>query len=175
MIFLLYLPISVLGWLLAYPLVPIAVALADTEGRLPWALRWLETHDAPGWSGPATEAATRRTGDLLGPKAGLIHYLWRNKAYRLRHWMRARVSQGDKMSTFGSKVPPRFGPSIWFGSVGGFWELQPRMSLGFTCLYLRIGWKMRPYFDGPWPPEMSAAGIYVGISIRSDDWDDFRV
>ena len=82
--FWLYLPICVLGWLLAYPLVPLAVLFADKDGRLPWLFLWLETHDAPGWVGPATEEATRRTTARFGLRAGLCHYLWRNKAYRLR-------------------------------------------------------------------------------------------
>ena len=66
-----------LAALAAFPLVPIAVAFSDSLGRLPGWARWLETQDRPGWDGPPSEGypATRW---------GLIRWLWRNRAYRLR-------------------------------------------------------------------------------------------
>lgn len=167
--FWLYLPIAIAGQLLAYPLVPWAVLLSR-DGRLPRLFRWLETHDALGWVGPQSEPATRATTARWGRKAGLIHYLWRNKAYTLRYWLRARVTDDMPRSETGTAIPARWGFSYWRGSVGPYWEFQPRIGLGRVHLYLRLGWKMKPYFGGQILP---SAGIFQGVSIRSDDWDDF--
>jgi hypothetical protein len=168
--FFLYLPVTILGWLLAYPLVPLAVALCDSEGRLPRIFRWLETHDALGWTGPATEQATRNTTEKWGLRAGLIHYLWRNKAYTLRYWMRARIDPSMTRFESGTSVPAKWGFSYWFGKIGPYWEFQPRIGFGKFHLYMRLGWKMKPYF-GSWYG--LSAGIFTGISVRSDDWDDY--
>lgn len=170
--FWLYLPITVLAWLLAYPLVPLAVALSDADGRLPKPLRWLETHDALGWIGPATEPATRKTTERWGPKAGLVHYLWRNKAYTLRHWMRAKITDDMARAESGVSIPKRWGFSYWRGQIGPYWEYQPRFGFGAFHLKLRLGWKMKPFFDGP-GPYLPSAGIFTGFSVRSDDWDDY--
>lgn len=171
--FWLYLPISVLGQLLAYPLAPIAAALADGEGRLPRILRWMETHDNLGWSGPLSEPASAATTAKYGRRIGLLRWLWRNKAYTLRYWMRARVTPDMAKASKGDAVPARWGYSSWSGRVGPYWEWQPRFGFGSFHLKLRCGWKMKPYFDsdGPYLP---SAGIFTGISIRSDDWDDYR-
>lgn len=170
--FWLYLPICLAGWLLAYPLVPVAVCLADSAGRLPRPLRWLETHDALGWAGPATEPAIARTTERWGRRTGLIRWLWRNKAYSLRHWMRAQISADMPRSVSGHAIPRRWGISIWRASIGPYWEWQPRFGLGVFHLKLRCGWKLKPFFDGPGPYGASA-GIFTGVSIRSDDWDDY--
>ena len=50
-------------------------------------------------------------------------------------------------------------------------EGQPRFGFGKFHLYLRLGWKMKPFFDAG--PYGASAGIFTGISVRSDDWDDF--
>lgn len=172
--FFLYFPISLIGTFLAYPLVPIAVIFADDEGRLPKIFRWLETHDALGWFGPSTEEATRKTTERFGKKAGLMHYLIRNKAYTLRYWMRAKVTEDMKKTEKGTSIPSRWGFSYWYGKVGKYWEFQPRIGFGKIHLYMRMGWKMKPYFDmQTWPKEGTSAGIFTGVSIRSDDWDDY--
>ena len=173
--FWLYLPVTVISWLLAYPLVPLAVWLCNSEGRLPWLFRWLETHDAVGWYGPSTEEATRKTTERWGKKAGLIHYLWRNKAYTLRYWMRARVTPDMPKLESGVSVPAKWGYSYWKGQIGNYWEFQPRFGFGKFHLYMRLGWKMKPYFDSTnWPKDGTSVGIYTGISVRSDDWDDYQ-
>ncbi len=167
--FWLYLPISVIGQILAYPLVPVAVALADAHGRLPWAFRWLETHDALGWDGPLTEAATRAVTEAKGQRAGLRRWLWRNKAYTLRYWMRARITDDMPREQSGESIPKRWGYSAWSGKIGPYWEWQPRFGFGRFHLYMRCGWKLKPYFEGG----SGAEGIFTGVSIRSDDWDDY--
>lgn len=173
--FWLYFPVTTIGWLLAYPLVPLAVYFSDSQGRLPKVFRWLETHDALGWIGPSTEEATRKTTERWGKKAGLIHYLWRNKAYTLRYWMRARVSPDMPKFESGVSIPTKWGYSYWKGQVGDYWEFQPRFGFGKFHLYMRIGWKMKPYFGSTdWPKDGTSAGIYTGISVRSDDWDDYQ-
>lgn len=173
MMFFLYLPLSLIGQCLAYPLVPVAVLLCDDNGRLPRLFRWLETHDALGWAGPQSEPATRATTARWGRKAGLIHYLCRNKAYTLRYWLRARINPEMQRFESGVSVPNRWGYSYWKGEIGPYWEFQPRFGFGKFHIYLRIGWKLKPYFDseGPYLP---SAGMFQGLSIRSDDWDDFN-
>lgn len=167
--FWLYLPIAWAGQLLAYPLVPLAVLFADKDGRLPRLFRWLETHDALGWAGPMTEPSVSATTAKWGRKVGLIRWLWRNKAYTLRHWLRARITDDMPREQTGTSVPARWGYSSWSCRIGPYWEWQPRFGLGAFHLYIRAGWKLKPYFEGG----SSAAGIFTGVSIRSDDWDDY--
>lgn len=169
--FALLLPLVTVATALAYPLVPVAVLLCDANGRLPWAFRWLETHDALGWQGPLTEPATRKTTERFGRKVGLIRWLWRNKAYTLRYWLRARVTDDMARTFSGDDVPKRWGYSHWFGQIGPYWEWNPRLGFGAVHLHLRIGWKMKPYFVGL--PSLTA-GMFTGVSIRSDDWDDYE-
>jgi len=169
--FLAYIPVYLIGWIMVWPLVPLAVMFSNADGRLPWVFRWLETHDALGWIGPATEHATISTTQRWGQKAGLVHYLWRNKAYTLRYWMRARITDDMPRNQSGVSVPDRWGFSYWRGHVGTYWEYQPRFGFGKFHLYLRLGWKMKPFFDAG--PYGASAGIFTGISVRSDDWDDF--
>lgn len=171
MLFLVFLPIATVAELSAFILVPIVAPLCDKDGRLPLIFRWLETHDALGWEGPLTEPATRKTTEKFGRRIGLVHWLLRNKVYTLRYWLRARVNDGDLMVQKGTDVPARWGFSYWYGKVGKYWEFQPRVGFGAFHLKLRIGWKMKPYFSGA--PLNKAAGIFSGVSIRSDDWDDY--
>ena len=172
MIFWIYLPIATLGSVLAYPLVPVAVALVDKDGRLPRIFRWLETHDNLGWAGPLSEPATRGTTGTKGQLAGLRRWLWRNKAYTLRYWMRAKIEDDMVRKESGVSIPKRWGYSYWSGKIGPYWEFQPRFGFGKFHLYMRLGWKLKPFFDSPGPYALSA-GIYTGISVRSDDWDDY--
>lgn len=167
--FWLYLPVAMLGTLLAYPLVPVATALAYADGRLMWVFRWLETHDNLGWDGPKSEPDTRKIFEIYGERAGLRAWLWRNKAYTLRHWLRARITDDMPRSQSGESVPKRWGYSAWSGKIGPYWEWQPRIGLGSFHVYLRCGWKLKPFFEGG----SGAAGIFTGVSIRSDDWDDY--
>lgn len=168
-----YLPISLIGQLLAYPLVPIAVIFADADGRLPRFLRWLETHDALGWLGPMSEPAVAATVEKYGKRIGLIRWLWRNKVYTLRHWMRARITDDMPRNQSGQSVPARWGYSSWSGRIGPYWEWQPRFGFGGFHVYLRCGWKMKPYFDSD-GPYMPSAGIFTGVGLRTDDWDDYE-
>lgn len=170
MLFFVYMPVWFIGVLLAYPLVPIAVYFADEDGRLPWIFRWLETYDNPGWSGPQSEPATAK---YKNRRVGLWMWLWRNKAYRLRWWMRARVNMRMEMKEKGTQIPPKWGFSYWYGKIGPYFEFQPVLSLGFAHIYFRIGWKLKPFFGKEWP-QLSSASMYTGITFRTDDWDDFK-
>jgi len=73
--FLAYIPVYLIGWIMVWPLVPLAVMFSNADGRLPWVFRWLETHDALGWIGPATEHATISTTQRWGQKASLASAL----------------------------------------------------------------------------------------------------
>lgn len=152
--------------LAAYPLAPIGAALADKAGRLPWWLWWMETHDALGWSGPLSEGypATRW---------GLTRWLWRNKAYALRDRYRARLlAPGPFAQQRGSIVPAEIGPSWWLGRICRYWELELSLGLYAFRIYLRAGWKLKPYFLGHRPTGPTATGMLIPISIRTDDFSE---
>ncbi len=165
-----YLLIWLIAWPLTYILAPIAAVTAQSQtGRLPWILQWMETHDAPGWEGPQTEHATAKHSR----RVGLMLWLMRNKAYRLRWWMRARPIDMNNVKQWGTVYPPKYGPSFWLGSVDGYFEFQPRLSWGGGYLFARLGWKMKPAMLGIVPDESNAAGIFSFSPLRHDDWDDF--
>ena len=154
-----------LAMLVAYPLVPVAVAFATADGRLPWWAWWLETHDNPGWQGPLSERypATRW---------GLVRWLWRNKAYALRDLYRAEVDVDTPRSQRGSIVPAEIGPSWWLGRICRYWELELSLGLYAFRIYLRAGWKLKPYFLGHRPTGPTATGMLIPISIRTDDFSE---
>ena len=164
--------------ILAFPLVPIAVALADGSGRLPKWLRWLETHDALGWGAGTYEPAIKKIYDKYGKRIALIVWLWRNRAYTLRQQFRYTPDYATmQQDSFGIDVPPKWGFFHWYGKLtdknGSVFEYMPGVGLGKFHLYSRIGWKLKPYFKGERPDGMGATGMFIGISLRSDDWDDF--
>jgi hypothetical protein len=166
--------------ILAYPLVPVGVLLADSAGRLPRWLRWFETHDDLGWGAGTYEHPVRAVYDRWGPRAALIYWLWRNKAYTLRNNLRATPNYDTMVMTErGVPVPPKWGFFYWYGSISSgsktWFECMPGISLGKFHLYLRIGWKLRPYFNGERPQGVAATGMFTGITPRSDDWDDFPI
>lgn len=164
-------PLVLLVEILAFVIVPIAAIFADSQGRLPRWARIYETHDALGFIGPLTEPVTTATY-RIHPKLGLIHYLLRNKAYTFRTLFRATPSPDSPLRIYGDIIPPqRYGFSYAIVIKDSYWELQPRILLKSFYVYARIGWKMMPYINASTHP---TAGLYIGISIRSDDWDDFK-
>jgi hypothetical protein len=90
--FLLSLPVWLIGtFILTWPVVPVAVLLADKEGRLPHIFRWWETHDNLGYAGLDEEETVRKFTEKYGKRLGLIRWLWRNKAYTLRYDLGMRL------------------------------------------------------------------------------------
>lgn len=164
--------------LLAYPLVPIAVSLADKNGRLPKAFRWFETHDDLGWGAGTYEHAVKAVFDKYGKRVALIYWLWRNKAYTFRNKLRARPNF-DTMTVHqtGTDKPPKWGffYSKWVVKDQGkeWFDTFAGCSFGKFHVYLRMGWKVKPIVQGQRPTEQDATGMFSGISIRSDDWDDY--
>lgn len=150
--------------LMAYPVVPVAAAFSK-DGRLPSWAWWLETHDNLGWDGPLSEGYPIN-------RWGLIRWLWRNKAYALRNLYRADPDDGDARSEHGCRAPARVGPSWWLGKIGPWWELELSLGLHWFRVYVRMGWKLRPYFDGHIPSGPSATGIMIPFSVRTDDWSE---
>jgi hypothetical protein len=179
-VFALYSTITFVAVPLSVPLVPLGVAMADDRGRLPHALRWLETPDALGWGAGTYEPTIKKIYDKHGKRAALTVWLWRNKAYGLRHAMRATPDYKTmKLTESGVRVPPKQGPWFWHGRVtdkGRSWfEHHQGMSFGRVHLSVRAGWKLKPYFDGHRPaPGKTATGMFNGVTIRMDDWDDYR-
>lgn len=168
--------VATLGTLLAYPAVPFAVAYADDDGRLPLAWRWLETPDALGWGAGTYEPGIKRIYDEYGKEKALVVWLWRNPAYRLRFWMGMNVENYDyskvTFSSSGLMEPRHFGFSLWKGkaSYNGktYFDIRPSISFGSFYIYLLIGWKLKPYFTGYFPKEPNAAGMFSGITPRSE-------
>lgn len=164
----------------AYWLVPKAVKRADPlTGRLQPQDRWLETPDALGWGAGTYEPEIRKVYETEGKEAALIAWLRRNKAYGMRADMRATPNY-DTMELFetGPRVPPKWGPWAWTGIVKDgerrWFDQMTGISFGFAHVYLRSGWKLKPLFLGERPdPAKSPIGIFMGITPRSDDWDDY--
>lgn len=170
-------PIMVAGQIAAYPLAPVGACFCDDDGRLPKPLQWLETHDQPGWQGPASIPAISEIMWLGYPRLALTRWLWRNKAYRLAGALGIKPER-EKVSYInsgGSLVPPKWGPSLWWGvlTYGGrtYWELQPRFSAFGRVAYLRIGWKIIGYCRSvnearQWPAPSGQDGMFNAVSPR---------
>lgn len=150
--------------LLSIPLTPIAVLLADTKnGRLSWIFRWMETPDCalPGDPNHVGKPSTR-----LGWYWASMRWLWRNPAYRATDWAKfipAVVDhapghqtifgfnnvRGDKEIT---ETPFRGGyfyaeMDDGVRSVFEFYGLWKWPGID-KCVRLRLGWKLKPWFQG---------------------------
>lgn len=144
---------------LAYPLVPIAVRLADPAGRLPRGFQWLETHDNLGWYGPLTEG-------YPATKWGLIRWLWRNKAYTLRDLLRVDPPLDAPVREYGRADQP-IGFSYYLVFVGDAFQLQVTLGLPWFRLYVNAGWKLKAMAQGYRPSRPSSVGILIPVSIRT--------
>lgn len=167
MTFAFYAMLSFVASTLAYPLVPVAVLLADKDGRLPYIFRWLETFDALGWAGGYYEPAVFAVAKKHGKRAALIYWLWRNKAYTLRNWMRADITSYMPRSESG-KYEQAEGMYYWRGDIGPYWQV--RIGYGFSkfCLFAQAGWKIADYLHPNADKWLSpAAGMFIGITLRS--------
>ena len=163
----------------AYFLAPLAVRRADPEtGRLSESFAWMETPDALGWGAGTYEPTIKAIYDSEGKEKALIAWLRRNKAYGLRHALRATPNyETMELIESGPRVPPRWGLFHWKGVIkdqGQEWfESMPGCGFGKFHLYFRIGWKLKPLFLGERPTGPTAIGLFTGITPRSDDWDDY--
>lgn len=153
-------PLLLAAELLAYPLVPIAVRFCDNGGRLPRGLRWLETHDYLGWSGPLSEGypATRW---------GLTRWLWRNKAYTLSNRFRVDPPLDAPVRTYGRPDQP-LGFSYYLAVIDGYaFQLQATLGLPRFRLYVNVGWKIKATVNGYRPSKPSSVGMIIPISFRT--------
>lgn len=168
--------------LLAYPVVPVAVLFANKEtGRLPKIFQWWETHDDLGWGAGTYEHAVKAVFDKYGKRIALIYWLWRNKAYTFSNKFRANPDF-DNIQKYesGVRVPPKFGPYYSYYEISDsknkWFDLFLGVSFVKFHLYFRCGWKIKPIvIDNVKPTATSATGMFSGISIRSDDWDDYQI
>lgn len=156
----------------AFPLVPIAVLFADNLGRLPGWARWMETQDRPGWLGPPSEGYSTS-------KSGLIRWLWRNRAYRLRNRYRATPDYRDISIVVGGSIAhPRLGVgrlSIDIHSRGRtWWYRRWSLGLGRAVVYVHAGWKLVGFVEGarPAPDALVSTGMFIGVAIRTDSLGD---
>jgi hypothetical protein len=168
--FILSLPVWLIGtFILTWPIVPVAVLLADKEGRLPRIFRWWETHDNLGYAGLDEEETVRKFTEKYGKRLGLIRWLWRNKAYTLRYDLGMRLDDHDWTITKirGSEEHRKIGPSYLYveGTANGkrFFEFLPSLGLYWIRIYARIGWKLSGLLDGV---NGGSSGIYTGITPR---------
>lgn len=157
--------------LLAYPVVPVAVAFATADGRLPRWARWWETHDALGWRGPLSEGypATRW---------GLVRWLWRNKAYTLRWRYRALPDYASMiLHDSGPRTRPFWGVGVYrivvLDKNNRWWYWRMSLGFGLFSIYINAGWKLAGFLEGARPTETSAVstGNFIGVGLRTDDWD----
>lgn len=158
--------------MLAYPVVPVAVAFATPEGRLPRWARWWETHDRVGWAGPLSEGypATRW---------GLLRWLWRNKAYTLRWKFRCLPDYPSmRWAVRGSSVRSRWGYDHYRIDVtagnGRWWYRRWSFGLGLFSIWLDAGWKLQGFLEGarPGPDDKVSTGNFLGVGLRTDDFGD---
>lgn len=175
----LYTVTDILANLLAFPLVPIAVLLADSEGRLPKALRWLETPDALGWGAGYYETFIKGIYDSFGKHAGMIMWLWRNRAYSLSaKWQATPNYSTMVMRSYGTPGVFKNAPAWWVGTIadGNRWWFEFSFAIRVGNLFsigMRTGWKLLPFFDGSRPEDFTktATGIFTGVTLRTDSVD----
>jgi hypothetical protein len=156
----------VLTWcasLLAFPLVPIAVAFAaredlDVDGltmqawRLPRLARWLETHDEHDGllPGGLYEPTIRAAYDRHGWRWAAIQWLWRNRAYRFASRYQFRVDADTAlMDTRGRLDVGANGPGLLIVRLNdagrqAFEFYYVRRLYGQRGIRLRLGWKLQP-------------------------------
>ena len=169
-----------LATVVAYPLVPIAVLLANSEGRLPYLLQWLETPDALGWGAGTYEPTIKAAYDKHGKRWALMRWLWRNSAYRLRFSLGMNVENYDysqvTFNSFGDYRPAKWGPSCWQATAvykgKTYFDYRPAFGFGTFYVYLLVGWKLKPYISGYFPKVPNAAGMFSGVTPRTDKLDD---
>lgn len=180
--FLIWSGIIALAEVAAYLFASFAVKKADpTTGRLPESLRWMETPDALGWGAGTYEPEIKKIYDEQGKEKALVAWLRRNKAYGLRYELRALPNYETMvLDESGPRVPPRWGFFQWKGVIRDgdqtWFESMPGLGLGWFHIYLRMGWKLKPLFLGERPDltTPTAVGLFMGITPRIDDWDDYE-
>ena len=157
--------LCLLAQVLAYPLVPLAAAFSTPDGRLPRWAWWLETHDDLGWSGPLSVG-------FQATRWGMVRWLLRNKAYAFRDLFRATPT-AEELAAAGTDMPPypRLGPYLHRYAVGRWWEVDTGVSLIYFRLFVRIGWKIKPYTSGHRPVGVTATGILIPFAVRTDGID----
>lgn len=150
-----------LAMLVAYPLAPVAVTFATPDGRLPWWAWWLETHDNLGWAGPLSEG-------YPASKWGLCRWLWRNKAYAFRNQFRADPSETELMYKYSEVYDGAYFRALY--KVGPWFLREYGLKFKRFKIWIAIGWKLKPYYEGPNPTGPTASGILIPISMRTDDY-----
>ncbi|HEU4621932.1 MAG TPA: hypothetical protein VFS42_06885 [Burkholderiaceae bacterium] len=116
---------KVLLWLVlsivAIVVVPFAVLLANSEGRLPYWARWFETPDALGWD-----------ANLYEPSMARI----RNKRLRLMIWLGLRNRALGFQYWAGHVWPQRIDSYAGLKRSGRFWRFDY-----YGAVYFGAGWK----------------------------------
>lgn len=172
--FLLPIPVWFVGtFILPWVLVPVAVAFADKDGRLPRPFRWLETHDNLGFAGLDTEPDVQTFTAKWGRRIGLVRWLWRNKAYTLRYRLgipfHRPIPVEWKVLSVRGAVKPQGVSCLWIVVEAGgkrYFELQPGYGWGGKRLYMRIGWKLYRLAMYPGDYPNGSTGMYTGITPR---------
>lgn len=180
---LLWLPEVVLSWvadLLAYPLAPIALLFAS-NGRLPWAFRWLETQDNPltGDEGHVERWKIIRTQHPLLDHDYFqeVAWLWRNKAYRFSYDFLGRVPENLRMygdinvENTGNKSQE--GVCYWLGdNIWGMFLFKPLFPYAkgkYVYLRMYLGWKCKGYEASTKKRAMLAFNISIRLRTRNYD------
>lgn len=165
-------PLAISARLAAFPLAPVAAALADSEtGRLPGWLWWMETTDHPGWDFLNVATPVQETAEKWGRRVAMARWLARNRAYALQFRLGAPKDRTWEIARWrGSDAPAARGFSCFWGVIltphdgKAYFELQPRLTVGPYVLYLRIGWKVWGVKEGG---KGGSAGMYTGFTPRT--------
>jgi len=174
-----FLIVNFVGNILAFPLVPLCVMLADSQGRLPKGFRWLETPDALGWGAGRYEPTINSIYEKFGKRIALIAWLLRNRAYGLAAKCQATPNYDTMiMKSYGTPGVFRNAPAWWLGTItdGNRWWFEFSFAVRVGNLFVigvRTGWKLLPFFDGSRPEDFSttATGLFMGITPRTDSID----
>lgn len=166
--------------LLAIVLTPFVVFLANRQtGRLPWPFHWMETPDCPL---PGDPNIVGKPTTVLGWYLTSMVWLWRNPAYRATDPFKfIPISWGM------GAMPPDYPYGTWQGNlqiteapfVGGYffgkmWNNQVEVFDFYwlwkwpginKCIRVRLGWKLKPWFQGKVYVPTDADGMHV-ISIN---------
>ena len=158
--------------ILAVLLAPFVVPFANrSTGRLPRAFAWMETHDMP-LPGDMREPQVAWVYEHFGWYVSSVHWLWRNRAYRLSNLWRADPDpKYHGITERGTRDPGRAGrPAWWLMTIedahGWWFEFRAVLPLRWFYLQLRAGWKISAYLGGYFPAGPSNVGIHV-LSIQT--------
>jgi hypothetical protein len=141
---------AIVSWILtviAYILAPLVVRLVDTNGNLPYLLRWMQTTDAPCWGADfwATDNPTYSKYKLI------VTWLWRNPAQGFDKFCKADVAYNTMVDVRGNIGIRDTSPHIggWFLiTCCGYFQLSIIWPTKYVTFVSHTGWNLEPIAKG---------------------------